>query len=142
MLEGAGIEYPGVERRAEGFAATSPLPSRRNQAILMADSPFSPRKDTPMPNIAKVLKEEISRIARKEARAAVAPVRKPSVRLRRDVAGLKKRMAVMEQGMRRLQGLLSKLESSQPEPALTPAARPGSRPRASSPAAEAAVERE
>ena len=49
-----------------------------------------------MPNIARVLKEEISRISRKEAKAAVAPIRKPSVRLRKDVADLKRRLALME----------------------------------------------
>ena len=39
-----------------------------------------------MPNVMKVLKDEISRISRKEAKAAVSPVRKPSVRLRKHVA--------------------------------------------------------
>jgi len=39
-----------------------------------------------MPNVAAVLKAEIARISRKEAKAAVSPIRKPSVRLRKDVA--------------------------------------------------------
>ena len=34
-----------------------------------------------MPNIAKVLREEISRIARHEAKLATTPMRKPTIRV-------------------------------------------------------------
>jgi DNA-binding transcriptional regulator YiaG len=67
-----------------------------------------------MPNVAKVLREEITRLARKEAKAAVDPLRRPSVRLRKDVAALKRRLALMEQETKRLQALSKKLESAQP----------------------------
>ena len=67
-----------------------------------------------MPNVAKVLKEEIARISRKEAKAAIGPIRKPSVRLRRDVADLKSRMARMEQTVKGLQAMLSKVAATQP----------------------------
>lgn len=60
-----------------------------------------------MPNIAKVLKQEISRIARKEARAAVAPLRKPHGRARIDIAGLKRRVALLEQANKQLQDRLA-----------------------------------
>lgn len=49
-----------------------------------------------MPNIAKILKDEISRIARKEAKQAVAPFRKPTAGARRTFADLKRRMAALE----------------------------------------------
>ena len=67
-----------------------------------------------MPDIAKVLKEEISRIARKEAKAAVAPIRKPSTRLRKDVADLKRRLALMEKANKEVQSRLAKLVAAQP----------------------------
>jgi DNA-binding transcriptional regulator YiaG len=67
-----------------------------------------------MPNVATVLKEEITRLARKEAKAAVAPVRKPSVRLRKDAADLKRRVALLEKETKRLQVLLANLEATQP----------------------------
>lgn len=70
-----------------------------------------------MPNIARVLKEEISRIARKEAKVAVAPVRRPSVRARRDVAELKRRLAALEKASRQLLARLAKIEGAQPAPA-------------------------
>jgi DNA-binding transcriptional regulator YiaG len=67
-----------------------------------------------MPNIAKVLKDEISRISRKEAKAAVAPIRRPSVRVRKDVADLKRQMATMEKANKVLQARLAKFEAAQP----------------------------
>jgi DNA-binding transcriptional regulator YiaG len=67
-----------------------------------------------MPNVAKVLREEITRLARKEAKAAVAPIRRPSIRLRKDAADLKRRMASLEKETKRLQALLNKMEAAQP----------------------------
>jgi DNA-binding transcriptional regulator YiaG len=69
-----------------------------------------------MPNVNTVLKEEISRISRKEAKAAVAPIRKPSVRYRKDLADLKRRMAQLEKVNRELQARLTKVEGAQPVP--------------------------
>jgi DNA-binding transcriptional regulator YiaG len=43
-----------------------------------------------MPNIASVLKQEISRLARKEARAQTSVLKKLSAMYRRDIAGLKR----------------------------------------------------
>jgi DNA-binding transcriptional regulator YiaG len=67
-----------------------------------------------MPNIAKILKEEISRISRKEAKAAVSPTRKPSVRSRKDIADIKRRVALLEQANRLLLKRLSGIEGAQP----------------------------
>ena len=77
-----------------------------------------------MPNVMKVLKEEISRISRKEAKAAVSPVRKPSARYRKDIADLKRRMALQEKANKQLQGRLAKVEAAQPAaPTAEPAGR-------------------
>jgi len=75
-----------------------------------------------MPNIAKVLKDEISRISRKEAKAAVAPVRKPSGMTRRTLADLKRRVAALEKETARLIAVLGKVQSAQPEAAAPEAA--------------------
>lgn len=65
-----------------------------------------------MPNVARVLKEEISRISRKETKAAVSVIRKPSVKLRKDVAGLKKQMAALEKECRSLRAVLTRVEDA------------------------------
>lgn len=76
-----------------------------------------------MPNIAKVLREEIARISRKEAKAAVTPVRKPSVRVRKDVADLKRRMAALEKLVKVLVTQMSKIGAAQPVAPAEPAGR-------------------
>lgn len=55
-----------------------------------------------MPNIASVLKEEIARVARKEVRADTQPLKKSSASHRSDIAALKRRIAALEQMVRRL----------------------------------------
>lgn len=56
-----------------------------------------------MSNIASVLKDEISRIARKELRAETEKLKKASTQYRSDIAALKKRTAALEQVVSRLQ---------------------------------------
>ena len=70
-----------------------------------------------MPNIAKVLREEISRIARKESKSAVTPLRKISAKLRPDIANLKNRVAELEKEVKRLSVMVINLASVQPAPA-------------------------
>ena len=67
-----------------------------------------------MPNIATVLKDEISRIARKEMRAEIAPLKKAVNAVRVDVAALKRRSHVMEQELRRLRKAGPKVASVDP----------------------------
>ena len=50
-----------------------------------------------MPNIASALKEEITRLARKEARAHVEALKKASNQYRRDIAELKRQVAKLAQ---------------------------------------------
>ena len=76
-----------------------------------------------MPNIAKILKEEITRLSRKEAKAAVTPFRKPSVRSRKDMADLKRRMVLLEKLGRQLQDRLAKMDAVQPAAPTEPSAR-------------------
>jgi len=55
-----------------------------------------------MPDIAKVLKEEVLRLARKEVRVATAGLRKDNAALKRAVGDHKRRVAKLESGSRRL----------------------------------------
>jgi DNA-binding transcriptional regulator YiaG len=73
-----------------------------------------------MPNIAKVLREEISRIARREAKVAVTTVRKSTSRVRPDVADLKNRVTTLEKEVKRLNVLVINLASTQPAPSESP----------------------
>jgi DNA-binding transcriptional regulator YiaG len=49
-----------------------------------------------MPNIAGVLKEEISRVARREIRSETASLRKASAQHRRDIADLKRQVSDLQ----------------------------------------------
>jgi DNA-binding transcriptional regulator YiaG len=55
-----------------------------------------------MPNIATVLKEEIRRLARKEAKAQVAALKKASAQQRRDIAALKRQLREQERANAKL----------------------------------------
>ncbi|HKB60055.1 MAG TPA: helix-turn-helix transcriptional regulator [Gallionellaceae bacterium] len=55
-----------------------------------------------MANVASLLKEEITRLARKEIRSEIEGLRKASAHYRSDIAALKKRIAVLEQQVSRL----------------------------------------
>lgn len=54
-----------------------------------------------MPNIASILKSEISRVARKEIRAEVLTTRKTVTAHRKEIAALKQRVLALEQTVRR-----------------------------------------
>ena len=56
----------------------------------------------PMPNIASVLKSEISRVARKEVRAETLGLKKAVGAYRIEIASLKRRAQALEQELRRL----------------------------------------
>ena len=69
-----------------------------------------------MPNIAKVLREEISRISRHEAKVTVAPIKKPVGKFRSDIAGMKTQVAVLEKEVKRLNLVVINLASTMPAP--------------------------
>lgn len=53
-----------------------------------------------MPNLSSILKGEITRLARKEIKAALDPVRKASASLRKDVAELKRQVASLQRELK------------------------------------------
>lgn len=66
-----------------------------------------------MPNIASILKAEISRVARKEVRAEVLTLKKTVGAHRKDIAALKQRAQALEQALRRF----GRSQRAAPEPA-------------------------
>ena len=69
-----------------------------------------------MSTFASSFKAEVIRLARKEAKAAVTPVRKPSGANRKAIADLNRRVATLETECRRLGSLVAKVPQPQPEP--------------------------
>lgn len=55
-----------------------------------------------MPDIAVVLKQEIARLAKKEVRSGINPVKKQALESRKAIAALKDQLARMEQTMAKL----------------------------------------
>ena len=62
-----------------------------------------------MSTFASSFKAEVIRLARKEAKAAVTPIKKPSGSNRKALADLKRRVATLEQECRRLGTLVAKV---------------------------------
>jgi DNA-binding transcriptional regulator YiaG len=68
-----------------------------------------------MSNIANVLKAEIARISKREAKSATQGIGKSTVWLRRTVADLKKRLALLEKENKRLAAAMKRYQMAQPQ---------------------------
>lgn len=64
-----------------------------------------------MPNLASVLKDEIRRLARKEAKAQVSELKAASVSYRKEIAALKRKIAVQDKQIARIQKGKPKLQA-------------------------------
>ena len=73
-----------------------------------------------MPNMAKVLKEEFVRLARRVSKAGVAPIHTATIGAGHDIAALKRRVAAMERTNRELLSAVADLVKAMPEPASAP----------------------
>ena len=71
-------------------------------------------------NIAQVLKAEISRISKKEAKVLSSPTRSTTIILKKNVADLKSRLSILEKSNRELQKQVATLIASQPAPVEQP----------------------
>jgi DNA-binding transcriptional regulator YiaG len=67
-----------------------------------------------MPNVMKVLRNEITRLARKEVKASVSKVHKPTVQLKHDVAALKRIVVALAKDNKRMSAILSKVAVAKP----------------------------
>ena len=70
-----------------------------------------------MPNIATLLKSEITRLARREVRAEVARLQKASSGYRSEIAALKRRLADLERQLARASKGTSRAAAAVPAPA-------------------------
>ena len=71
-----------------------------------------------MPNIAAVLKDEISRLARRELKGQVQGMKKASAQYRRNIAALKRQVSKLQSQVALLQGkVLNHSSAAQAEPA-------------------------
>jgi DNA-binding transcriptional regulator YiaG len=70
-----------------------------------------------MPNIAKILKEEISRVARRELRSQLEGMRKSVTQHQREISSLKARLKTLERKVATLEKMTAK-------PGATPAVEP------------------
>jgi DNA-binding transcriptional regulator YiaG len=67
-----------------------------------------------MPNIATVLRDEITRLARKELRSQTEGLKKASAQHRRDIAHLKRQVVKLERQVSQLEGQVAKKTSATP----------------------------
>lgn len=70
----------------------------------------------PMSNLIATLKDEISRIARKEVRAELESLKKASVGYRSAIAGLRRQVASLEKELRLARKSANRGDHSQPDP--------------------------
>jgi DNA-binding transcriptional regulator YiaG len=68
-----------------------------------------------MSNVVKILKAEIARISKKEAKSATQAIGKSNTWLRKTVADLKKRLVLLEKENKRLGAIVKKYQVAQPE---------------------------
>jgi DNA-binding transcriptional regulator YiaG len=80
-----------------------------------------------MPNIATILKEEITRLARKELRGENAALRKASAQYRSDIARLKRSVQELERQLVRISKGIAPKPTLLPEDAVTVAKRFGAK---------------
>ena len=76
-----------------------------------------------MPNIASVLREEILRLSRKEARSQTTATKKAAAQHRRDIAALKRQVAGLQRQVNLLLRRFSKSEASPAHPPLVNGAK-------------------
>src|SRR5512136_1585445 len=68
-----------------------------------------------MSNVVKILKAEIARISKREAKSATQGIGKSNTWLRKTVADLKKRLVLLEKENRSLIAAMKKYQVAQPE---------------------------
>ena len=68
-----------------------------------------------MSNVVKILKAEIARISKKEAKSATQAVGKSNTWLRKTVADLKKRLSMLEKESRRITAVMKKHQPESPK---------------------------
>jgi DNA-binding transcriptional regulator YiaG len=68
-----------------------------------------------MSNVVKILKAEIARMSKKEAKSATQAIGKSNTWLRKTVADMKKRLVLLEKENKHLGAIVKKYQAAQPE---------------------------
>ena len=76
-----------------------------------------------MPNIAQALKQEMSRISRKEIRAETQPLKAATARYRSDIAALKRQISALERHLKKTAKALGEQQQEEPEDQSKPSLR-------------------
>jgi DNA-binding transcriptional regulator YiaG len=66
-----------------------------------------------MPNVASVLKDEIARVARKEMRAEIEPLKRASAQYRSSIAALKRELATLQKQLKKASRAPSKSQDEE-----------------------------
>jgi methylthioribose-1-phosphate isomerase len=74
-------------------------------------------------NIAQVLKAEISRISKHEAKLLTSSTRSTAIQLKKTTADLKNRLSILEKANKELQKQVATLIANQPKPVEEPEAK-------------------
>lgn len=72
-----------------------------------------------MPNFSAVLKSEITRLSRKEAKSESSALKRSSAQHRREIASLKRQVSALERAVKRLSATISQSEAHQLPPTKT-----------------------
>jgi hypothetical protein len=83
---------------------------------LIATLNVIPNKEPPMPNIAKVLKDEIARIAKHEAKIAVSKPLKTGIANKKALVDVKRRLIQIEKSLNGLQKAMQSCSSQSQAP--------------------------
>lgn len=78
------------------------MPCGRKNAVLFC-ARLTVKREEKMPNIAVIFRQEISRLARREARSQTRGLRKAAAQYRRDIAELKRRTTKLQTEVARLE---------------------------------------
>lgn len=93
-----GVSFEANRLDADRYRSScSGLQARRLRIIAEAA-----RHNASMPNIASILKAEISRVARKEVRTEIETLKKASVARRASIAELRRQVSALEKELRRV----------------------------------------
>ena len=83
-----------------GNGVVSPVERKLGLAALLRCEIFTLTPERSMPNLSTILKSEITRLARKEIKAAVDPVRKANAGQRKEMAELKRLVASLQRDLK------------------------------------------
>ena len=84
------------------FRSPQALSARLDECAPQAKYDHPQGVHTLMPDVAKVLREEVQRLAKRQVKAVVAPIKRDNVRLKKDVSNLRRELTALTRTSREL----------------------------------------